>query len=60
MNRLSGPEGEGIQIIGLGLGQDTGHVEEFYPNNIANIELDDFADEISMVLRDILIQRVLS
>jgi len=60
VNRLSGPKGEGIQIIGLGLGPGTGHVEEFYPNNIANIELDDFADEISRVLGDILIQRVLS
>jgi len=44
-----------LELIGVGLGPNTEHVLEFYPNAIANVPLESFAD----ALGDLLEQRLL-
>jgi hypothetical protein len=43
-----------LKLIGVGLGPDTGHVKEFYPNSVANVPVARFAAEIAELLRGIL------
>nr|AIF08170.1 nicotinate-mononucleotide:5,6-dimethylbenzimidazole phosphoribosyltransferase CobT [uncultured marine group II/III euryarchaeote KM3_27_D07] len=57
---IEGLDGEGIQVIGLGLGPGTEHVGKFYKHSVANILVDEFSDEISNLLEQILIHSVLA
>lgn len=43
-----------LNLIALGLGPGTNHVEEFYPNAIANVPISNFSDEISRVIKETL------
>lgn len=43
-----------IHLIGLGLGPQTGHVEEFYRHGIGNIPITDLSKNIGQVLQKVL------
>jgi cobalamin biosynthesis protein CobT len=43
-----------LKLIGVGLGPDTGHVKEYYPNSVSNVPVARFASEIADLLRGIL------
>ena len=43
-----------IHLIGLGLGAQTGHVEEFYRHGIGNIPITDLSKNIGQVLQKVL------
>ncbi len=43
------------KVIGLGIGNGTGHVAQYYPNSIANITTSQMAEKISDLLRDLII-----
>ena len=43
-----------MAVVGLGLGEDTGHVAKYYPRSIANVPEHQFADRIGGVLIDAL------
>ena len=45
----------GLTLFGLGLGEGTNHVTDFYPNAIANIPVTRFADEIGQLLTSVLL-----
>lgn len=40
------------RLIGLGVGQGTEHVERYYPNSIANIDIEEMADKLAGVIRE--------
>lgn len=40
------------KLVGLGIGEGTGHVEEYYPNSIANIRVEEMSDKLAGVIRD--------
>ena len=40
-----------ISLIALGLGPSTSHVEEYYPNAVANVPISEFSDEIGKVIQ---------
>ncbi|TNE44830.1 MAG: hypothetical protein EP343_29705 [Deltaproteobacteria bacterium] len=42
---------EPINLIGVGLGPDTQHVKEFYPQSIAEVPVNQFADKLGDLLR---------
>ncbi len=44
-------EGDGLKLIGVGLGPNTGHVKEYYPESVADVPVEKFADEIGALLR---------
>jgi hypothetical protein len=44
-------EGAALKLIGVGLGPETEHVKQFYPESVANVPLDRFAAEIGELLR---------
>ncbi len=39
-----------VELVGVGLGPDTEHVREFYPESIAEVPVDRFASEIGALL----------
>jgi len=43
------------KLIGLGIGPDTSHVERFYPNNIANVGVQEMAGRLADVLREMVV-----
>jgi hypothetical protein len=43
-----------LKLIGVGLGSETGHVKQYYPNSVANVPVARFAAEIAELLREIL------
>ncbi len=43
------------KLIGLGIGSGTGHVADYYPNSLANIDTKEMASKIGDLLRDIII-----
>ncbi len=43
--------GPGLQLLGIGLGPDTNHVKDFYPQSIANVPVERLAEEIGAVIR---------
>ena len=45
-----------IKLVGLGVGKGTGHVADYYPNHLADIEVGDLAGNLSLLLRDIVEQ----
>jgi len=42
-----------ISLIALGLGDNTEHVEDFYPNSVANIPTDKFTEEIAKLVSNV-------
>lgn len=45
-----------ITLIGVGLGPDTQHVKEFYPQSIAEVPVSQFADKLGELLRKTLMR----
>jgi hypothetical protein len=43
-----------VRLIGLGMGPGTEHVRKFYGNNRANIPIDNLAQELSKVIKEII------
>lgn len=40
------------KLIGLGIGPDTGHVEHYYPNSVANIGVREMSEKLAGVIRE--------
>lgn len=47
-------EGTDQKLIGLGIGRGTEHVENYYPNSVANINVHQMADRLTDVLRTVI------
>ena len=48
--------GEPLELIGIGLGPDTGHVRRFYDDAIANVPVGGFAEQIGDLLARVLLR----
>ena len=46
-----------VHLIGLGLGSDTRHVEQYYPHAKGEIPIPDLSKEIGVVLQNVLRRR---
>jgi hypothetical protein len=44
------------RLVGIGLGQNTEHVKEYYPESIASVRPERLADEIGGLLRRVLLR----
>ncbi len=42
------------RLIGLGIGSGTGHVSSFYPQSIANVNVDQMAESLAKLLKDVI------
>ncbi len=42
------------KLIGLGIGEGTEHVENYYPNSIANISVEEMSDQLANVIREVM------
>lgn len=49
-NAVADLTADGVRLVGLGVGADTGHVTRFYPDSRADIPLEDLADAVSTAL----------
>jgi hypothetical protein len=47
--------GRQLKLVGIGLGPQTDHVSKYYPESIANVPLERFADEIGGLLERVLL-----
>ncbi len=47
--------GQGLKLIGIGLGPNTGHVTDYYPQAVANVPVPEFAQRIGDVLEQVLV-----
>lgn len=47
--------GQGLELIGIGLGPGTEHVSDFYPQAVANVPVPEFAQRIGDVLERVLV-----
>jgi cobaltochelatase CobT len=47
----------GLRLVGIGLGANTEHVRDFYPESIANVKPERLADEIGGLLRRALLKK---
>lgn len=43
-----------IKLVGLGIGPDTKHVEDYYPNAVANVELEQMVVKLSELSADMI------
>lgn len=43
------------KLIGLGIGSGTGHVEKYYPNSLANIDVKEMAEKLSDTIREMIV-----
>jgi hypothetical protein len=43
------------KIIGLGIGGGTGHVEKYYPNSLANINVKEMAEKLADTIREMIV-----
>ena len=43
------------RLIGLGIGSGTGHVERYYPNSLANINVKEMADKLADTIREMIV-----
>ncbi|MDD4290502.1 MAG: hypothetical protein PHH83_04540 [Patescibacteria group bacterium] len=43
------------KLIGLGIGRGTEHVEKFYPNNLANIKVEEMAEKLAGIIEEAII-----
>ena len=44
-----------IKLIGLGIGSGTGHVSSYYPKSIANVSVEEMAEQIANVLKEAIV-----
>jgi hypothetical protein len=42
------------KVIGLGIGRDTEHVRQYYPNNIANVEVHEMAETLAELIKEMI------
>lgn len=42
------------RLIGLGIGSGTGHVSRFYPQSIANVSVDQMAESLAELIKDVI------
>ncbi len=42
------------RLIGLGIGSGTGHVSDFYPQSIANVSVDQMAESLAELIKDVI------
>lgn len=40
------------KLIGLGVGRDTQHVESYYPNSVANVNVEQMADKLAELIKE--------
>jgi hypothetical protein len=45
----------GQKLIGLGIGGGTGHVEKYYPNSLANINVKEMAEKLADTIREMIV-----
>lgn len=45
-----------VKLIGLGLGSETGHVQQYYPNSVANISVEDLSKVLTQKVREVIEQ----
>jgi len=45
----------GQKLIGLGIGSGTGHVEKYYPNSLANINVKEMAEKLADTIREMIV-----
>ena len=50
VDRISSETNE--KLIGLGIGKGTKHVEQFYPNSLADVNIDEMADKLADLIRE--------
>jgi hypothetical protein len=43
------------KLIGLGIGSGTGHVEKFYPNSLADIDVKEMAEKLAGVIKEMIV-----
>jgi cobalamin biosynthesis protein CobT len=43
------------KLIGLGIGSGTGHVEKYYPNSLANINVKEMAEKLADTIREMIV-----
>ena len=43
-----------VKLIGLGVGRGTGHVAEYYPNSISNIQAPELPELLAELLRSVI------
>ncbi|KKP43637.1 MAG: hypothetical protein A3C58_00840 [Candidatus Staskawiczbacteria bacterium RIFCSPHIGHO2_02_FULL_34_10] len=43
-----------IRIIGLGIGNRTDHVRDYYPNSIANVKVKEMAEKLADLIREVI------
>lgn len=43
------------KIIGLGIGSGTSHVEKFYPNSLANIDVKEMAEKLAGIIKEMIV-----
>jgi len=42
------------KLIGLGIGEETRHVERYYPNHLAEIGVEEMADKLSKIIKEVI------
>lgn len=42
------------KLVGLGIGQGTKHVEQYYPNNLADVPVSEMAEKLADLLREVI------
>lgn len=48
-------QGTDQKLIGLGIGPDTGHVSNYYPNSLANISIDEMAEKLATIIKEAIV-----
>lgn len=43
------------KLIGLGIGAGTKHVEEYYPNSLADVGIEEMTEKLASLLRDVIV-----
>lgn len=43
-----------IKLIGLGLGNNTSHVNKYYPNSVANIKVNEMATKLAELIKEVI------
>ncbi len=46
-----------LQLIGVGLGEETAHVEEFYPISLARVPVPEFANRLGQLLERLILRK---
>ena len=43
-----------VRLVGLGIGQGTEHVSRYYPNSIANVKVEEMAEKLADLIREVI------